>query len=292
MKLPWNKEQAELDREVVYHIEALADTFQAEGMSRADALAQARKEFGSVDRVKEECRVESRWNWAVEILQDLRFGWRMMRKSAAISIAAVVSLALGIGATTAIYSFAYALLWRKIAVPAPEQMLEVFWESKAPTEGMSSGTSGSNFMDGGMRVADFFSKPAFDAIRERSSGRLEVAAHIYHQPVSTSFAGNVTVSKLCGVSENFFPLLRLRPFAGRLISSAGRDPEVVVSYGFWERHLGRSEKAIGEIIRLNNYPYTIAGILPRDFIGLTPGDEVEMYTTISQSPSLIMPDSW
>src|SRR5262245_3971974 len=128
MRLPWNKERAELDREVAFHIEALADAFEAQGMSRAEALAQARREFGGVEQVKEECRAESRWNWLVQFLQDLRFGWRMIRKSPTLSVAAVSSLALGIGATTAIYSFADAVLWRKIPVPAPEQMIEVYWE--------------------------------------------------------------------------------------------------------------------------------------------------------------------
>lgn len=292
MKLPWNKQHSELDREVAYHIETLADTLQAEGMSRGEALARARREFGGVEQVKEECRAESRWNWVVQLLQDLRFGWRMMRKSPTISVAAVVSLALGIGATTAIYSFADAVLWRKIAVPAPDQMLELYWESKARPEGLVRGSSGSNFREDGMLVADFFSKAAFDAIREQSTGKLEVAAHIYHPPVSTSFAGGVAVSKLRGVSENFFELLRITPFAGRFPGGSEQTPEVVVSYGFWERHLGRNYNAIGRTIRINNYPYVIAGVLPREFFGLTPGDEVELYTKIRQSPSFMASDSW
>ena len=143
-----------------------------------------------------------------------------------------------------------------------------------------------------MRVADFFSKPAFGIIRERSAGKLDVAAHMDAQSVSTSFAGNVAVSELRSVSENFFPMLRIGTFAGRLLDHAGSTPEVLVTYRFWERNLGRSEKAIGQTLRINNFPYVIAGILPRDFFGLTPGDRVELYTTISQSPVLLAPDSW
>jgi predicted permease len=292
MKLPWSKERAELDQEVSYHIETLADTFEAEGMSRDEALRRARREFGGVEQVKEECRAESRWNWLVHLQQDLRFGWRMMRKSPAVSAAAVVSLALGIGATTAIFSFADAVLWRKIAVPAPDRMIEVHWESKARPEGLLRGSVGSNFTEGGMRVADFFSKPGYEAIRDRAAGKLDVAAHFYPQQVSATFTGNVTVSRLRAVSGNFFSTLRIKPFAGRLLGESSPEPDLVVSYGFWERKLSRSEKAIGETIRINNYPYVIVGILPLAFFGLTPGDEVDLYTTISQSPTLLAPESW
>jgi len=109
MQLPWNRQQTELEREVAYHIETMADALQAQGMSPADALREARRQFGGVEQVKEACRAESRWAWVAQVRQDLRFSWRMMKKSPAISVAAIVSLALGIGATTAIWSMADAI---------------------------------------------------------------------------------------------------------------------------------------------------------------------------------------
>ncbi|MBM3783076.1 MAG: FtsX-like permease family protein [Acidobacteria bacterium] len=289
MKLPWNKERADLDREVAYHIDSLADTYQAEGLSRAEALRKARREFGGIDLVKDQCRDESRWRLATQFMQDLQFGWRMMRKSPAISVAAVASLALGIGATTAIFTFAEAVLWRKLPVPAPEQILELYSESIAPPDRLIRGSSGSNFRDGGLRVADYFSQAAVAAMTERAAGKVEIAAHIYGQPVSVSYAGNVAVSKVRGVSPNFFPLLRIHPAAGRQL---GSGLEVLVTHGFWERRLQRSESAPGQTLRINNLPYTIAGILPRDFAGTSPGDEAELYTTIEQSPEFLAPDSW
>ena len=89
MRWPWKREDSELDLELRYHLEAMADAFEAEGMTRAEAMRRARREFGGVERVKDECRDESRWRWVLEVGQDLRFGWRMMKKTPAISMAAV-----------------------------------------------------------------------------------------------------------------------------------------------------------------------------------------------------------
>jgi predicted permease len=216
---------------------------------------------------------------------------RLAHDKEVVSIAAVASLALGIGATTAIFSFADAVLWRKIAVPEPEYMTEVLWESNAPVD-MMLGTSGSNFRDGGILVADFFSKAAFEAMRQRSTGKVEVAAHMHPEAVSATYAGNVAVAHLRGVSENFFSMLQVRPLAGHLPGEAGEALEVAVSYGFWERVLGGSREAIGQTIHINSRGYVIAGVLPREFFGLAPGDEVELYTLISESPMLLAPDSW
>ena len=159
MRWPWQKADSDLDLEVRYHLEALADGFEKQGMTRAQAMRRARAEFGGVEKIKDECRDESRWNWLMEIGQDVRFGLRMMRKSPAITAAAaVVTLALGIGATTAILTLADALLWRSLAVPAPEQLTEILWTSKTRPEGLMRGVSGSTFPDGGLRVSDFFSQ--------------------------------------------------------------------------------------------------------------------------------------
>jgi putative ABC transport system permease protein len=117
MRWPWTKAETDLDRELRHHLETLADSYQKQGMSRAEAIQKARIDFGGVERVKDECRDESVWNWLTNGLQDIRFGWRMMRKTPSITLAAVLSLALGIGATTAILSLADALLWRSIRSP-------------------------------------------------------------------------------------------------------------------------------------------------------------------------------
>jgi ABC-type antimicrobial peptide transport system permease subunit len=215
----------------------------------------------------------------------------MIRKSRTISIAAIASLALGIGATTAIYSLADTILWRKLAVPNPEQIVELLWETKGRSEGLMRNTSGSSFPDGALRVSDFFSSAAFETIRQRSAGQLQVSAHIHPEEVSCVYRGNVTVAQVRPVDRTFFDTLQLRPFAGRLFEANSDGPEVVVSYSFWERTLGSSDKAIGETIRLNNRPFLVSGVLPRSFTGMSPGDGVELYTTLAQRPSNFVSDT-
>ena len=139
MRWPWNKTENDLDREVRHHLETLADAFERQGMSRPDAVRQARIEFGGVERVKDECRDERSWNWLANIFEDARFGWRMMRKTPTITLAAILSLALGIGATTAILTLADGLLWRTVGAPAPRQLVELMWESKVPADGLVQG---------------------------------------------------------------------------------------------------------------------------------------------------------
>jgi predicted permease len=296
MKWPFQKAETELDLEVRYHLEALADGFEKEGMTRAAAMKRARAEFGGVEKIKDECRDESRWNWVFQIGQDLRFGWRMMRKSWPITAAAVATLALGIGATTAILTLADALLWRSVGVPAPEQLTELLWTSKVRAEGLVQGSSGSMYPDGSLRVADFFSQDGYQAIREKAAGKAQVAAHINDTPASTSFSGKVTVAITRGVSGNFFPMLQVQPFAGRLLSDAdeqsGATPTVVVTHRYWVKHLGESVDSVGKTMMINNTAYVVAGVLPPAFTGIIPGDGTDLYTTINSNPDVLGEDSW
>jgi len=297
MRWPWTKAETDLDREVRHHLDALADSYQKQGMSRAEAMRHARIDFGGVERFKDECRDESVWSWLANSLQDVRFGWRMMRKTPAITLAAVLSLALGIGATTAILSLADALLWKTIGAPAPEQLVEVLWESKARADGLMRGSSGSMFKDGAVRVADFFSNDGYKAMRARAAMlQGQVAAHNGSTVVSTSFAGRILVARVRPVSGNFFNLLQLQPFEGRLISDSddtrGSSPVVVVTYRYWRQNLGADPAAIGKSMRINNTSYTIAGVLPPKFLGLVPGEETDLYTPIMQSPAFLDPESF
>ena len=109
MQWPWRKAETDLDLEMRYHVDTLADAFEKQGMPRAEALRRARVEFGGVEQVKEQCRDESRWRVFTEVGQDAGFGIRMMRKTPVVTAAAILSLALGIGATTAILALVDAV---------------------------------------------------------------------------------------------------------------------------------------------------------------------------------------
>jgi len=296
MRWPWQKKDTELDLEVRYHVETLADGYERQGMTRAEALRKARAEFGGVEKIKDECRDESRWASLLQTGQDLRFGWRMMKKTPAVTIAAVATLALGIGATTAILTLADAVMWRTLAVPAPDQLTELFWWSKVRAEGLVRGSSGSMFPDGDVRVADFFSTDGFQAMREAAAPKGMIAGHVNSTQVSTSYAGTVTVSRMRGVTGDFFPLLQVQPFAGRLLSpsdeGAEATPAVVVTHRFWASHLGESADAIGKTMTINNRAFVIAGVLPKDFTGIAVGEATDLYLTLGNHPDILERDGW
>ncbi|HEU0122574.1 MAG TPA: ADOP family duplicated permease [Bryobacteraceae bacterium] len=296
MRWPWQKEESDLEREIRYHLETLADGFEKQGMSRAEALKQARKEFGGVEGVREQCRDESRWSWLVHVGQDLRFGWRMMLKTPSVTLAAVGTLALGIGATTAILSLADAVLWRTLAVPAPEQLSEILWTAKERPREVVRSSSGSAFPENGLMVADFFSADGYRAMRDAGAPKAIVAAHIGGRQASFSYAGTVSVAHVRGVTGNFFPMLQVRPFVGRLLGDRDDEPGsglvAVVTHRFWGKFLNADPAAVGTPITLNNLSYTIAGVLPPDFVGIALGDGADVYTTIQQNPEFLSPEGW
>lgn len=296
MKWPWQREDSELDLEVRYHLEALADGFEKEGMTRAQAMRRARAEFGGVERVKDECRDESRWHWLMEAGQDIRFGWRMMKKTPSITAAAVATLALGIGATTAILTLADTLLWRFLPVPDPQQMSEVMWAALKRPEGLNTGGSGSSFPDGPLRVADYFAFSSYYAMRDAVASKAQLAGHLYGDRLSTAYNGRVNVAGGRAVTGNFFQTLALQPFAGRLIlpsdDEASAEPVVVLTHRFWASKLGGSVDAIGKTMEINHRVYLIAGVLPPAFTGIIPGEETDIYLPVAQSPQMLSPDSW
>jgi predicted permease len=296
MQWPWNKAESDLDREVQHHLEKLADAYERQGLSRREALRQARAEFGGVDKTKEECRDIRWWSWLMQLRQDLGFAWRMMRKTRAITMAAVISLALGIGATTSILSLADALLWRTLAVPEPQQLSEVLWDSASSPNNLMTSSSGSSYTDGPVRVSNFFSTASFEAMRDRAEGKAQVAAYFDADQTSVSLNDTVVVANLRGVSSDFFAMLSLRPFAGRLLGARDDDPAetatIVISHRFWSQRLGADTKVLGRTLRINNLPYTIVGILPAEFRGIEPGDQSDIYCVIERSPDLVAPDSW
>lgn len=295
MDWPWKKAETDLDREVRFHLESLADSFERQGMTRTEALRRARAEFGGVEQVKERCRDESRWQPLSQLRQDLTFGLRMLRKSPGVTGAAILSLALSIGATTAILSLIDAVLWRQLGVPNPQQLSEVLWQSAGPAN-MVRSSSGSNYREGPLRVADFFSQSAYLAFRQQTAGRADVAAHRNSEEVSASFNGVTVVAHLRPVSGNFFGMLQLVPALGRLLDSRDDNPAaalaVTVSHRFWDRHLQGDPDIAGRAIRINNRSYVITGVLPKEFTGIVTGEDTGLYTSLEHSPEMLEPNSF
>ncbi|MFN7920762.1 MAG: ADOP family duplicated permease [Bryobacteraceae bacterium] len=206
-----------------------------------------------------------------------------------------MSLALGIGATTAIVSLTSAVMWRSLGVPDPEQLSEVIWVTHDSPD-IYRNTNGSNYREGPVHFFDFFSQFAFDAMRARVAGGAQLAAHLNSGPVSVTFHGASRVAHLRPVSGNFFDLLKPKVYLGRLLAESDADPSaepaVVVTHGFFSNHLEASADAIGKSIKINNGHYSIAGVLAPEFTGIITGENTELYTAIPHSPQWLVADSW
>lgn len=296
MRWPWQDAENDLAREFEHHRQLLIEEFERQGLSPEDAAARAKAEFGGLEQAKEECREIRWWSPLAHIGQDIRFGLRMLRRTPAITVAAVLSLALGIGATTSILSLADVLIWRSLPVPAPQQLEELFWTAHQYPDNLVRSSSGSRYAEDGLSISDFFSRGSFDAMREAARGKADITGYLNSSAASTSLGDTVSIAHVRGVTGNFFSTLRLDPYRGRVLSEADDQPDaprvVVLSHRYWTERLGQDESVLGKNLRVNNANYVIAGILPARFQGISAADATELYIPLNHSPAYIAPDSW
>ncbi|MGI9074444.1 MAG: ADOP family duplicated permease [Bryobacteraceae bacterium] len=295
MHFPWNWRETDLDRELAHHLQELTAEYERQGHSHQEALRMAKRDFGGSEQVKERCRDERRWAWMTGAWQDVVFGARMMRRTPVITLAAVLSLALGIGANTAIVSLMDVVLWRDLPVPNPKELTLVHWQGHGFPRELLDSASGSSYMNSeGWDVADFFSYPTFQALRKGVSGRASLAAFTNPGMVSISFAGRPTVAQQRPVSGNFFSTLQARAQLGRLFSdsddSDAAPATAVLSHPFWVSALSSNPGVIGKTMNVNNKAQVIVGVLEPGFNGLLPGDGTEIYTPLHHGARQEMPE--
>jgi predicted permease len=287
MRFPWNQSESDLEREIAHHLHQLASEYERQGYSQAEALRLAKREFGGREQTKERCRDERRWSWLMGFRQDIVFGLRMMRRTPVVTVAAALSLALAIGANTAILSLMNVILWQNLPLPSPQQLTSVNWQGHGFPKELLNGASGSMTDEDGWSVADFFSYPCFQILRQSLSGKASLAAFSYPDQVSVSFGGRPTVAREGPVSGNFLSTLQVRPHLGRLLSDnddrSAAPPAVVLSHRFWANTLGSPDGIIGRSLTVNNRPLIVVGVLDKSFYGLFPGDPVDVYVPLHQA---------
>ncbi|MGB2638487.1 MAG: ABC transporter permease [Candidatus Acidiferrum sp.] len=239
----------EMDAELRFHVEAYADDLIRKGVPRDEAVRRARIEFGGLERVKEEGREARGLGFMDTLRQDLRFGARTFRKSPGFALVTVLTLALGIGANTAIFSVVYGVLLNPLPYKEPSRL--VLLNETTPKVGKVS-VSYPNFLDW----------------RAQSSQFAQMAAVC---GVGFNFAGVTQPESISGeaVSSNFLSLLGVKPLLGRDFDPAeekpGAAPVVLLSYSLWQSHLGADPGALGRTIVLDGRSFTIVGILPANF---------------------------
>jgi len=248
----WNRreENRELDEELRFHLEQEAHLRMGRGESAESAKRNARRDFGNLARTAEVTR--EMWGWSAweRAVQDLRFALRMMRKSLAFTGLALVALALGIGATTAIFSVVNSVLLRPLRFPDPARLVMV-WETP-PGRDHNNVVQTGNFLEWRRRNRSF-----------------ENIAAIYQ--IGMNIGGNGDAVQVPGmqVTAGFFEILGVPPLLGRVIRAEDDVPDaarvVVLSYGFWQRRFGGRSDAIGQKIPLGAAMVEVIGVMPPGF---------------------------
>lgn len=257
-----NGAEHELNREIESHLALLEDEFVAKGMSRADARLAARRSFGGVDQVKERQRDARSFRWLADIPRDAAYAIRSLRKNRAFTIAAVLTLAIGIGATTAIYGVVDTVLLRPLPFIGSDRIVAIT-EPELPR-----GLPGINYQE------------ALDW-RARSSTLEDLATHAFNPQVIMRTREGTARLTAGIISTNYFDVLGVRPALGRLI---GRQDEangdvVVITDGTWRNYFHSNPTAVGSVIELRGS----IGQGPSN-LGAQAGDPVRLLTVIGVLP--------
>src|SRR5262249_43691183 len=250
--------ERELDEELQYHLERQIEENLAKGMTAEEARYAALRAMGGVERRKEECRDMRRVRLIEDLIQDLRYGLRTLRKSPGFTAVAALSLALGIGANMAIFSLVDAVLLKMLPVKSPEQLVAI-----------------ESFNQRGER-SKIFSYPIFEQLRDRSQVFTGVLAAEDDtnsvEMVGPEPGGRTEQAEVQLVSGEYFQVLGVRAVAGRLLTAAdnqkpGAHPVAALSYGFWRRRFAGDVSVIGQSITLKGQPFTIIGVTQPGFFG-------------------------
>jgi putative ABC transport system permease protein len=242
--------ESEMDAELRFHIEAFGEDLARSGVPREEAMRRARIEFGGVERAKEECREARGISFIDSLLQDLRFGLRMLRKNPGYTAVAVLTLGIGIGANAAIFSMAQGLLLKPLALPHEERLVAV-GELQANDRNDTIRVSPANYLDWVSQSHSFDHISAFDW------GSVNVNAGT--APFS---------AQGIRVSRGFFEALGVKPLLGRIFlpdeDQPGHDKELILTRGLWEREFGSDPSIIGKTVRIDGSAYAVVGVMDRD----------------------------
>jgi len=263
-----SRAEHEMDEELRAHIGNRAEDLQRRGLSREEAERRARIEFGGYERFKEECR-EERGGFQLEtVWSDVRYGARLLRKSPGFAAIAILTLALGIGANTAIFSVVHAILLRPLPYPQANRLTIIWSRWGNETRGPASG-------------------PELIELRRRSQSFEEIGGIWTSMGTITGIAEPEQV-RLGFVTANFLPLLADKPEVGRFFAPgedrSGAPAQMILTDGLWRRQFGANPDIIGKPARLNGGNFTVIGILPPDFRLLFPDGanvkaDVQVYIT-------------
>jgi len=258
------------DEELRAHVQNRADDLERSGLTRAEAERRARIEFGGLEKFKEECRETAGGSLVPILLQDSRYALRILGRTPLITAVALLSLALSIGANTAIFSLIDTVLLRLLPVRKPGELVQILRNDPSRA---------------GPGVASFT-----NALWEQLRDHQDVFSDTFSWSTAQfNLAQGGAVRYVNGIyaSGSFFTTLGVRPAAGRLFSGSddqhGCPPTAVLSHGFWQEHFGGEPAAIGSTLRLNNKTFQVIGVSAPGFYGVDVGSKFDVAVPVCAS---------
>ena len=279
----------ELDEELRLHIERQTEENIAAGMTLRDAREAALRGFGATTLIKEECRDMRGWNLLETLFQDLRYATRMLTKSPGLTATVVLSLALGIGANTAIFSLVDAVLLKSLPVRNPQQLIVLNWAApKWPS--IVQSMSGSWYEDEKSgTTSTALSYPFFERVHANAGRVLSgVFALSNLGDVNIGVNGNAGLEQGQLVSGDYFSTLGVQLVLGRALvpqdNRPGAAPAAVIGYDVWQERFGGDPSVAGKAITINGAAFTVAGVAPPEFFGVQPGSRIDVWIPLRMQP--------
>jgi predicted permease len=284
------KADLDFDEEMRMHLHLLTEQGIRRGLSPEEARSAAHRQFGNIPLLQQSQREMRSMMSLANLGRDLRFAARQLRRSPSLATIAVVSLALGIGANTAIFTIAKKVLLDSLPVKNPQDLRLLTWVSGhqqpiPPVWGDVGATE-----EGGLR-STAFSYPVLEELRKKNEVFADLIA-FKPIPLTVTVDGNPELIDGEMVSGNAFSGLGVEPLIGRPLMPAddtapGKGPVAVISEGYWAERFGRSSSALGKTIFVNGVPVTVVGVSPARFAGLQMGQETRIFVPLTMQPLLV-----
>jgi predicted permease len=254
--LPRNRRYDDLAISIQEHIEERTEELMEDGISREEATQKARREFGNVTVIAERSRRVWQWPTLESIWADVKFALLRLRKSPGFSATVILTLAIGIGANTTVFSVLNCVLIKPLPYPKPEQLVGV-WLTAPGAAGLANFSEGLR-LSPSMYFTFSEQNRTFQSLGIWNTGTANVTGIAEPEQVQTAL-----------ISDGVLPSLNVPPFAGRWLTQADQNPHgakaVMLSYGYWQRRFGGEPSAIGRNITIDSQPRQIVGVMPRGF---------------------------
>jgi len=269
--------------EIAWHFEQRVQQYMREGMSEAEARTAARKQMGNLTALTEETAETSIFIWFETFKREILLALRMLRRAPTVAAVAILSLGLGIGANTVVFTLMKQVVLDYLPVPQPEQLVILHNQDPEFGHEWSNGMH-SSFSYPMYRDLNAATPRIFDGI-------------LAFRAIDVTLSGRESTENLTGgmVSGNFFQVLRVAPWRGRLLTAAddqapGANPVAVLGYGLWKRSFGGDPGLVGQTVVVNQHPFVVVGIAPPQFYGIDVSRRADLFVPLSMKADVV-PDT-